>query len=118
MTRREFEAALKEALDGLPKYYRTKLDNIEFVVKEEPTPEELRSLGVRGLYGLYQGIPLGKRGTSYHGTLPDQITIFQLPLEAASCTHEELLQNLRKTLLHEIGHYFGIGDAELRKMGY
>ena len=120
MTRGEFEAALREALDGLPKKFRGQLDNLEFVVQDEPSPEQSKHLRGGTLLGLYDGIPLPRRqpGTGYNGVLPDKITLFQGPLESVSRDKKDLVGRIRQTLLHEIGHYFGIEDADLRALGY
>jgi predicted Zn-dependent protease with MMP-like domain len=120
MTRAEFEAALREAMDGLPERFRQQLDNLEFLVEDEPSPEQARRLGAVHLLGLYEGVPLPKRqpGMGYHGVLPDRITLFQGPIESVSRGRAEVIEHIRKVLLHEIGHYFGIDDAQLRKLGY
>lgn len=120
MTRSEFEEVLREALDGLPERFRGQLDNLEFVVEDEPSPEQKRHLNGASLLGLYEGVPLPQRqpGLGYSGVLPDKITLFQRSLESVSRDRDDLIDRIRRTLLHEIGHYFGIDDAQLRKLGY
>ncbi|MBI3552448.1 MAG: metallopeptidase family protein [Elusimicrobia bacterium] len=116
----QFETVLREALDGLPRKFKRQLNNLEFVVEDDPSPEQVKHLGGGTLLGLYQGIPLPRRrpGTGYYGALPDKITLFRHPLQSVSGDREDLVNRIRRTVLHEIGHYFGIGDEDLRAMGY
>ena len=101
------EEAIQQALDSLPPDLRGRLSNLEIVVEEEPPPGQ-------PLLGLYQGIPLTRRGTSYSGALPDRITVFRGPLERHyGSDPERLAQEIRHVVLHEIAHYFGISDERL-----
>ncbi|MFC1520944.1 metallopeptidase family protein [Elusimicrobiota bacterium] len=121
MTLEEFEEIVEEALEGLPQGLRNKMQNIVVTVEKAPTGRQLKQLkmGKRGLLlGLYEGYPYNKRGHNYSGVMPDRITIFQKPIEKTCDTHEEMLESIRKTVIHEIGHYFGFGERKLRQLGY
>jgi predicted Zn-dependent protease with MMP-like domain len=119
LSRDEFEKLVSKALTELPKRFRDRLENIVVVVEDDPPREILRQLGVkspRHLLGLYQGVPLKHRGFRYGNVLPDQIVIYQRPIEALARTKQELLRQIRRTVMHEIGHYFGLGESDLREI--
>jgi predicted Zn-dependent protease with MMP-like domain len=122
VTREEFEDLVREALDELPEEFADRLDNVEIVIEDEPEPELLRSMGMDPrrdtLFGLYQGVPLHLRGTSYGGILPDKITIFYRPLLRACRTPDRIRRQVRITVIHEIGHFFGLNDKVIRDLGY
>ena len=102
-----FEEYAREALDSLPSDLRAEMSNVEIVVEEEPP-------GGQPLLGLYQGIPLTRRGSFYSGALPDKITIYRGPLERLYGTDQETLRKqVRRVVLHEIAHHFGISDERL-----
>jgi predicted Zn-dependent protease with MMP-like domain len=106
-----FEELVAEALDGIPPELGRLMDNVAVFVQE----------GTRhsGLLGLYQGIPLTKRDRGYEGmVMPDRITIFRLPILARCRTEEEVVRQVRITVVHEVGHHFGIGDARLHELGW
>ena len=103
----DFEQAVQEALDSLPPELRDRLSNVEVVVEDEP-PDG------RPLLGLYQGVPLTKRGVNYSGALPDKISIYRGPLERVYGNDPELLnRQVARVVLHEVAHHFGISDARL-----
>jgi len=119
LSRDEFEKLVSKALGELPKRFRDRLENIVVVVEEAPSQEIIRQLGLKspfGLLGLYQGVPLKHRGVHYGNILPDQIVIYQRPIEALVRTRGELLIRIRRTVMHEIGHYFGLAESELREI--
>jgi predicted Zn-dependent protease with MMP-like domain len=122
MDRAEFEDAVREALDDLPEEFARYLDNVQVVVEDEPSPALLRSLGMNPrrhtLFGVYQGVPLNLRGASFGGALPDKISIFYRPLVRAFTSPERIRRQVRITVIHEIGHFFGLDDAAIRKLGY
>jgi predicted Zn-dependent protease with MMP-like domain len=122
VTREEFEDLVREALEELPEEFAERLDNVEVVVEDEPAPELLRSMGMDPrrdtLLGLYQGVPLHKRGNSYGGVLPDKITIFYGPLLRVCRTPDRIRRQVRITVIHEIGHFFGLNDKAIRDLGY
>jgi predicted Zn-dependent protease with MMP-like domain len=122
VTREEFEDLVREALDDLPEEFAERLDNVAVVIEDEPAPGLLRSMGMdprrHTLFGLYQGVPLHLRGDSYGGVLPDKITIFYRPLVQACRTPDGVRRQVRKTVIHEIGHFFGLSDKAIRDLGY
>lgn len=127
---KEFRRIVAQAIDNLPDEFRNALDNIEIVVEDWPTDDELdffegreglkRGKGDYLLLGLYHGIPKGKRDPQfYSGVLPDKVTLFRESIEKY-CRGDEkrMADQIRKTFLHEIGHYFGMDDVRLRELGY
>ena len=110
MTNDEFEDAVTGAVESLPRDLREAMSNVAILVEDEPPP------GSR-LLGLYQGVPLTERTTSYGGVLPDKITIYRRPLERlAGADPARLRREIRRTVLHEIAHHFGISDERLREL--
>ena len=122
MNHTEIRKEVASILNRLPKQFRKGLQNIEIVVEERPTRELLLSVGLDPrhdtLYGLYQGIPLPDRSALYPPILPDKITIFSEPLLRDFSDPEDLREQIRATVLHEIAHYFGFDDDEIDKLGY
>ncbi|MFQ5840142.1 MAG: metallopeptidase family protein [Candidatus Methylomirabilales bacterium] len=115
-----FEAWVREALDAVPCELATRVKNLEVVVEEWPSKEELRSVGLPAnatLFGLYQGIPLPKRGTETAG-LPDRIVLYRGPISERCTSAEEIREEVRRTVLHELGHYFGFDEATLEALGW
>lgn len=112
----EFEKLVAEALDSLPKEFAEKLENVSITFADHPTPYQLRKSHLPPwalLFGLYEGIPQTRRG-NYMGVLPDKITIFKYSILRVSSTPEEVRAQVRATVIHEIGHHFGLSDAELK----
>jgi len=105
-----FEAMVEEALDGLPAELGRLMSNVAVTVEH--------GRGPAGLLGLYRGIPLTGRTTSYAGVLPDRITIYRLAICAICRTEDEVVEQVRRTVIHEVGHHFGIGDERLRELGW
>ena len=117
MQKDRFEALVVKALDALPAEFRTRLDNVDVMVEDWPTPKQLREARVRTriqLLGLYEGIPQTNRGSGYNLVLPDKITIFQKPIERVCRDDREIQAEVQKVVCHEIAHHFGIGDDVLR----
>ncbi len=98
------------ALDSLPEELGELMRNVAVLVEHGPGP--------RGLLGLYQGIPLTSRTTSYSGVLPDRITIYQRAICAICATEADVVEQVRRTVIHEVGHHFGISDDRLRELGW
>ena len=120
MTEDEFAAAVEEALAGIPERFRRVLDNVGVAVAPEPTERELGVAACDGgeLLGLYEGVPLPRRTTGYGGVMPDVITVFQGPHERLCATRAQMVAEIRRTVVHEIGHYFGFDDATLHAHGF
>ncbi|MGB2869661.1 MAG: metallopeptidase family protein [Bacteroidota bacterium] len=119
MTRERFEEVAQAAFDSLPSDFRDRVENVHIVVEDYPSEDDRSRVraGKTSLLGLYQGIPLTQRG-SWYGmtpTAPDKITLYQKNIEAVSDTEEETELRIREVLFHEIGHYFGMNEAQIRK---
>ncbi len=123
MDRASFEKFVEQAFEMLPEKFRSAIDNLGIVVEDYPAEEIVRSMGLpsrRSLLGLYQGIPLNYRGPWY-GTSPvhpDRISLYQKNIESVCRTEEEIPAKIEEVLIHEIGHYFGMTDEEIREAGY
>jgi len=120
MEQTEFERLVEEALETLPEEIQAWLDNVAIVVAERPTPEHRLQAGLRRgqtLFGLYVGVPKIRRGFTYGEIVPDKILIFQRPIERFCRTPERVRECVRQTVLHEIGHHFGMDEADLRDAG-
>ncbi len=121
LSRKKFEAIVAEALDELPDEIAEALNNVSVVVEAWPSRDVMKKMNLRSRYsllGLYEGIPLTRRDTSYGGVLPDKITIFQGPIEATGRTESELREQIKSVVVHEIAHHFGIDDRRIRELGY
>lgn len=119
MDRERFQWLVAKAVDSLPEEFCTKLENVDVVAEDWPTQDQLAEVGLRrrqALFGLYQGVPLTKRGIHYGLVPPDKITIFQKPIEA-KCRHDaQIIAEIQRVVRHEIAHHFGIGDARLEEL--
>jgi predicted Zn-dependent protease with MMP-like domain len=111
----DFDAVIDDVLEDLPGPFLQRLGSVAIVVEDEATPEQLGSVGARGLYGLYQGIPRTRFGVD-NVPMPSKITLFRGPLLRAHGTGERLVRAIEDTLLHEIAHHFGIDDARLHAL--
>ena len=119
LSRDEFEQLVLKAIEELPKWFRDRLENVVVVVEDEPPQDVLRGLNMKypqNLLGLYQGVPLNHRGFRYGNVLPDRIVIYQKPIEGIARSRREVLRQVRQTVRHEIGHYFGLGESDLREI--
>jgi predicted Zn-dependent protease with MMP-like domain len=119
MERNEFESLVAEAVKALPEEFLSRLENVDIVVENTPTREQLRENHLpRGhtLLGLYEGVPLISRGASYGLVLPDKITIFQKPIEAQCDTPTQIIAEVGEVVRHEIAHHFGLSDARLKQL--
>jgi predicted Zn-dependent protease with MMP-like domain len=116
LSRREFEKLVERAVSRLPLRFRRKMENVVVVVEDwadEETLEEMEIEPPDTLYGLYRGTDLTRRDTAYGNVLPDVITIYQGPIEEDCDSVEEMEQLVQDTVVHEIGHYFGLDDERL-----
>ena len=121
VSRADFRWLVAQAVKSLPPKFLARLQNVEVVVEAEPTTEELALADVEPggtLFGLYQGIPQTERGTWYGNILPDRIVIYQRAIEAVARSRREVRNQIRITLMHEIGHHFGLDEDELSEAGY
>ena len=112
---REFERIVEEALANLPPQFADLLDNVAVVIEEEPSPEDLELLEDEGgeLLGIYRGVALTRRTHDMLPMLPDQIAIFRGPIQRIARTRREAMHEIRDTVVHELGHYFGLHDHEM-----
>ncbi len=112
-----FESLVAEAVESLPEDLKNRLENVAILVEEEPPPlEDGPEEGGDELLGLYHGISQKERGFWYGNTLPDRIVIYRRPLERISRNPEDLRKNVRETVVHEVGHYFGFDEDELQAL--
>ena len=119
MDRERFERLVARAVEALPEEFITRLENIDVVVEDYPTQSQLARVGLRRrqtLLGLYEGVPLTRRGAHYGLVPPDKITIFQKPIEAKCRYSAEITAEIKRVVQHEIAHHFGIGDARLEQI--
>ena len=120
VSREQFEQLVWDAVDELPASLRSRISNLEIEVKAYPSAEDLEYANVQhplDLFGLYRGVPLTERTTHYEMVTPDLITIYQRPHELSCSSLDELRQEVRRTVRHEIAHHFGIGDDRLDELG-
>ena len=118
MGREDFERVVEEALDTIPEELGDLIENVVVVVEDEPSEEDLRAAGLdpeeETLFGIYHGVSLPERGPgSFGGALPDRIVIYRLPLLEYCESRRELLREIRDTVVHEVGHYFGLDEEDL-----
>lgn len=121
MERHHFEKLVSDAVNALPDQFLANLDNVEIVVEEYPPREILAVEGLDDeldLLGYYEGVPLTERTEAGEPLLPDRITLFQRPLEAISSTRAELIEEIQRTVVHEVAHYFGIDEDRLEELGW
>ncbi len=120
MQRREFEKLVETALATIPRNFRDAIANVAIVVEDEPSPELLDEMDMDPndtLLGLYQGTPLPERGSTHGNTLPDVVTLFQGPIEEeAEGDPEQIVFEIGETLIHELGHYFGLSEDEIEEI--
>ena len=119
MTKTQFEALVARAMRSLPRTFRDKIKNIAVVVEDWADAETLAEMGIEPpdtLYGLYRGIDLTRRDGSYGNVLPDVVTIYQGPIEEDAADEEEMAEIVRETVVHELGHYFGLDDETMHRI--
>jgi predicted Zn-dependent protease with MMP-like domain len=116
VTRARFLKLVDEALETIPPDFQAAMKNIAIVVEDEPSPEQLASVDIEPpdtLLGLYEGTPLTERQWAHGNALPDKITLFQFPIEDASEDEDDLVVAIGETLIHEVGHYFGLSEEQI-----
>lgn len=118
MTREKFEDVAEKVFGGLPRIFGERIDNVHITVEDYPSEDLVHQMRIckTALLGLYQGIPLTHRGTWYgtSPTTPDKISLYQANIEAVCQNDEEVTERIREVLLHELGHYFGMSESEIR----
>ncbi len=122
MTRREFERIVDEAVKSLPGRFQEKIENVVFRVSESPNKRQSSPQAAKGrepsLYGLYEGVPRTERGVEESFREPDRITIFKRAIERDHKSRAAMVKCIQETVLHELGHYFGLDDNQLDQLGY
>ena len=117
-----FDEMVSDAIDSIPAEFLDELDNVVFLVEDEPSAEQraddIADGGTGDMLGLYSGVNLYERGDYYSGDLPDSITIFKGSHERMCANAAELAEEVRRTVVHEVGHYFGMDEAQVDQMGY
>ena len=120
ITDREFEELVTEAVARIPKRFADHLDNVAFLIEDMPSQAQLAAGGLlhgrATLLGLYQGVPLPRRNNGYSGVTPDVITVFRRPHLMMANNNEELKENVRHTVWHEVAHYFGLGHGAISEI--
>ena len=116
ITNEEFDKLVDEAIESIPKEFREKFDNVDVFIEDWPTWGQLKRLKARMLLGLYEGVPQTRRGNYGIGaTLPDRITIFRGPIVRIAASFSHIKRLVKDTVLHEVGHHFGMSEEEIRK---
>ena len=121
ISKQRFAELVEEALRELPEPFAQHLEEVSVEIKDRPTAKQLKDRDLEDgalLLGLYVGHPMTERSVEYSGVLPDAIYIFQEDIELVSQSERELIQQVRTTVLHEIGHHFGMGEDDLDELGY
>ena len=122
MDRRKFRRLIEEALDTLPGEIRVRMENVTVLVEEEPTPEQIQCAGLDSLqdtlFGFYEGSPLSERGHDFGMALPDRIILFYRPLVESCRSPAAIREEIRRTVVHEVAHFLGLGDDEIEDLGY
>ena len=112
----KFEKLVAKAVDELPDEFQRRMENVSISVEDRPSKEILRKQGIKSpstLLGLYQGIPLKKRGVYYSNVLPDMITIYQEPIEMLCSNEDRIKKRVKEVVMHELGHHFGMTEEDL-----
>ncbi len=119
MEKQEFEKLVKQGIAEIPAHIQKKMENVDIVVEDWPSPVQLQQAGMPKntlLFGLYQGVPKTKRGGYYANVLPDKITLFQKVIEKNAKTPEQIKEQVKRTVWHEIAHHFGFNEKEVRDL--
>jgi len=119
LSRPEFQKLVRQAFRELPVQFEHALENVAILVEDWPTGDDLKEAEMEGhdLFGLYTGVPLPEREGGLAPS-PDTITLFQRPIESACGSREDVVREIRITILHEVGHYLGMGEEDLERLGY
>ena len=121
ITEEEFQKYIEQSLELIPQNFKEKLENIVFIVEDYPSNHDLSRLGLNHkeqLLGLYSGVPYTHRNTYYMGVIPDRIILFQKNIQSICNSIDDLKAKIKEVVVHEIGHYFGMSEKEIRDAGY
>jgi len=121
VTEEEFQEMMESSMESIPVQFKNRMENIAFLVEPVPSESDLTRLELKeasSLLGLYSGTPYTRRNTWYAGTTPDRIILFQKNIEAICSTKEQLKAKIREVVIHEIAHYFGMNEEEIRNAGF
>jgi predicted Zn-dependent protease with MMP-like domain len=121
LSQEAFAEAAREAVDGLPAEFREHMRDLAVDVQDVPDALTLEELGIsnpRGLLGLYRGVPLTKRSVNHLMRMPERIVLYQRNIERMCRSRDEVVEQIRRTILHEVGHHFGMDERKLRDLGY
>ena len=120
VTEEQFQDLVQRAVKEIPERFASHLDNVAFMVADEPSRQQMRAGGLLHgralLLGLYEGIPLPRRNNGYNGVMPDVITVFRRPHELIAHSEEELARMVHQTVWHEVAHYFGLDHGAIREL--
>lgn len=117
----EFQQMMDAAIETIPEDFKDKINNLAFIAEQYPTDSDLGRVGLKDKYsllGLYSGIPYTYRNTWYMGVTPDRIILFQKNIEGLCNSIDELKEKIREVVVHEVAHYFGMNEDEIRRAGY
>ena len=117
----EFHLMMEHALEEIPDIFKSKIENVAFISEPYPTESDLARLGLKSKYsllGLYSGVPYTHRSTWYSHVTPDRIILFQKNIESLCRSREQLAEKIKEVMIHEVAHYFGMNEDEIRKAGY
>jgi len=121
VTSERFEELVAEAIDGLPEWVLARLENVVVLAAPWATPAQAQAARTgagKTILGLYEGVPLTRRGRAYSMRPPDRITLFHLALEQMATSEQALKRTIQRTIVHEIGHHFGFDEEQIRGLGY
>ena len=116
---KQFQKIVAKAIDNIPPKYADHIKNLAFVIEDEPSQLQRQRLKLgdhQTLFGLYEGVPLTGRASNYNLVLPDKITIFKLPIEFSSSSLEAVVEQVNKTVWHEVAHYYGLGHGRIHEL--
>jgi predicted Zn-dependent protease with MMP-like domain len=117
----EFHLMMEQALEEIPETFKSKIENLAFISEPYPSDSDLSRLGLKSRYsllGLYSGIPYTHRSTWYGYVTPDRIILFQKNIESLCRNREELSAKIKEVIIHEVAHYFGMDEDEIRQAGF
>ena len=121
LTHEEFADAVSDALASLPEEFRPYMEDLAVDIEDSPDAQTMTDLGIkdrRSLLGVYRGVPLTDRSVGHMLRIPERIVLYQRNIERICRTREQVVDQIRRTILHEVGHHFGMGEAQLRRLGY